>query len=129
MTATRPTVRSVTDFDPTTVTVVDAIDAYATDCGAAAISWEGWSVGDTPRRHGFSALTAALNRCVGEPGTGFVRWLAGTASEPRHYRQTTHVTCGAVCVPIADAALEEMPIMDNGRCRAAVVIGRAGSSL
>lgn len=165
MTAPRPTVRSVTAFDPTTITeeiarfvpadvltrwcgvdrsahrprlltlrddrneiralalltarpgtayvkvvdligdvaqMVDALDADAAEHGAVAIKWEGWSAGDTPRRHGFSALTAPLNTGVGEPDTGFVRWLAGTpASEPRHYRQTTQFTCGAVCVSIA----------------------------
>lgn len=90
--------------------VVAAVLAYARSSGVVQVKWEGWTAGDAPLAAGFTPMRSPAGEGVCRPETGYVRWLHGApVSEPRHYQQTTHFTCGAVA---ALTALAETGAID-----------------
>lgn len=108
--------------------VIATVDAHAREVGAVAIKWECWRpVAAVP---GFAELTPPRLLGADGPPAGRLRWLqsepgrapdrsgpvsdepAAALREPGHYRQTTHFTCGAVCVSIAEALLGNLDPAD-----------------
>lgn len=78
-------------------TVTAEVLAYARRSQVVQVKWEGWTAGDAPLTAGFTQMSSPVGEGTCGPEKGYVRWMHEvTVSEPRHYRQTTHFTCGAV---------------------------------